>query len=338
MGGRADEAAPTRRWLGYAVKLVMSITLLAGLFLFSDVDRLPEVLRATNPLLFTLGTVAVLIGSVVLPAVGARLMLRGSDLDLSLAELVRTNFSVRFYSLVLPRSTATAVRWLKYRRGGQGRDAFALMLLEVLVHSVLAGAVATGALMLELDRLDPRGAAVGVLLATLASTVALGLGITAYGIPAASAVLVRVTAFTTRPLPDKFARRLRDAATTIAEHGGLDRAHVGSVVGLAVASLVLSVLGQWVYVLALDVPVTLLALLWIRSVIYVLTLFPFTIAGAGVREIGYVALLAMYGVSTADALALALLVLGSNIVAGLVGAGVEAWDHFVADRPGAARL
>lgn len=331
----ADEtpaAAGTGGRRGYLVKVVVSVALLVALVAVSDVDRLPAVLAATDPLLFALGTAVVLAGSVVVPAFGARIMLRSAMLELSLAELVRTNFVVRFYSLVLPRSTATAVRWLKYRRGGHGRDAFALMAFETLVHSLLAGVVATVVLWLELDGLSPRATALGVLAAVVVSTALLAFATAPFALPRAGEVLRRAVRIVSVRLPAGAGTRLDRAAAAVAEYHGMTPGHALQVAGLAVLSLVLAVGGQYVYVLALDVPVTLAALLWIRSVTYVLTLFPFTIAGAGVREIGYVAFLTLYGVDTADALALALLVLGSNLVAGLVGGGVEAWDQFVARR------
>ena len=73
------------------------------------------------------------LGTVLIRAWTAHLTTSASGLVLGYGELVRINLIARFYTLILPRGASTAIRWQRYRRGGSGFDAAALLLFESLV-------------------------------------------------------------------------------------------------------------------------------------------------------------------------------------------------------------
>jgi hypothetical protein len=73
------------------------------------------------------------------------------------------------------------------------------------------------------------------------------------------------------------------------------------------------------------------ALGWIRSIVFVITLIPISIAGMGVRELGFVELLTLYDTPRPDALAFALLLFSIQLLIGAVGGCLELARHFSRD-------
>ena len=73
----------------------------------------------------------------------------------------------------------------------------------------------------------------------------------------------------------------------------------------------------------LGIEVTFIDLCWVFGAISVLLFLPISIGGLGVREGGFVGLLAGLGVAGDRAMALSLACLGVEVVLGLVGFGVH---------------
>src|SRR5690606_2857385 len=96
------------------------------------------------------------VGSILLPALLTRLTIHGGErMDISSGELIRTNFILRFYSLVLPKGAVLALRWQRYRSGGGAGDALALVVFEKLVLFFVYVFAAALFLAIELPRLGP---------------------------------------------------------------------------------------------------------------------------------------------------------------------------------------
>ncbi len=96
--------------------------------------------------------------------------------------------------------------------------------------------------------------------------------------------------------------------------------------GLLVWTLVVSlfVCGSWVWSVhwlaqSLGLEVPLRALLYAAPLVTVATLLPITVGGIGIREIGYTAFLAPWGVAAADAVSLGIAQYASFLVLGLIG-------------------
>lgn len=316
-----------RGTLVFVVKLTVTLALLAGLLAFSDIGALPSILSDVEPLMFTLGFVIQNFGSVVVPAFVSHRTLRSGRLELTLADLIRANFVVRFYNVLLPRSTATAVRWMKYRKGGGGSRSAALVVLELLVHGLAAAAIALIVLGWEANNLRSGGLA--LIVVSAATLLGLFLFFLPYVWPRASSLLRAVMRPVVKVSPSIIRDKLQSTVEAITRYHTLPAGELVWMFTLALASALLAVLGQYLFAVMLDVPATFLALLWIRSVVYFLNYIPFTIGGAGIREVGYVAFLSLYGIPSGEALALSLVVLGSHLLAALGGAGVELWEHFI---------
>jgi len=114
--------------------------------------------------------------------------------------------------------------------------------------------------------------------------------------------------------------------------GAIARLPPSTIISVIMLSLLAQVPGVMVFStlargLGLEVPWT--TMVWVRSVVVLLTILPVSIGGLGVREGALLFLLRPFGVAAHDALALSLLVFAVTILApGLVGGFVEAWRWF----------
>jgi hypothetical protein len=82
----------------------------------------------------------------------------------------------------------------------------------------------------------------------------------------------------------------------------------------------------YIVALAVNVHLSILAIGWIRSLLTILQLLPFSIAGLGLREVSVVMLLREYGIIEPLALTFSLAIFGLMVLGGLIGGALEAWD------------
>lgn len=288
--------------------------------------ELGAVLEQTNRVAVAASWAVNVMGSVVLPALLTRLTIRGGDrIELSFAELVRTNFILRFYSLVLPNGAVMALRWQRYRRGGGGSDALALVVFEKLVLFFVYVAAAAIFLALELPRLG-RGAG-----ATFAAVLALLLVWTAALAPFFVARLAGPTqalaSIIGKLSPRLLQRRVQTVCDAVIAFHRLEHHRVSVIWAISIASYVLFVLSAFVLSRGMALDLSLYAIAWMRPLVFILTLMPLTIGGLGVREASYAAFMGMYGISATTALTFGLLLFGIQIIIGLIGAALDIWSR-----------
>ncbi len=316
-------AAPKNRWVQYGLRLALTVVILVGLVAIADVDTLGSVLGRVGLGAFVLATLLHIAGSIVVPAVVSHRSIHGTPLDLSLRQLVLINFSIRFYTMVLPRATATGVRWVKYRSAGGGSHAAALVVLEKLVQVFVYSVIAIIFMIVDFGRFG--GEFVPLLLVPLGAAVATGIGLIAVFTARLDPLLSRWTLTRRMPAVD---RRLGQIASAVKSQRGRSITEAAALGGWSTLGFIFFVASAWIVVRDLNILLPLVGLIWIRGVVFLGTLFPLTIAGAGVREAGFVGFTHFYGIDSATALGLALSLLGLQIAIGAVGGLVELTGQF----------
>ncbi|MEO1084017.1 MAG: lysylphosphatidylglycerol synthase transmembrane domain-containing protein [Acidobacteriota bacterium] len=311
-----------------ALKLVVSAGLLALLFSAVDLRGFAVALVDVDPFYLTIVLALTVVGSIVVPAMVTKRALPPNQLDLSLFELVRINLIVRFYTLVLPRGLAAGVRFMRYRRKGTGQDALALMLFEKISQIFMM--TLTGAFFLFVDR-DRLPASGDYLFAVaLLGLVAACLCLLAFLSPRVAPLFHRLLHIAERMTPKAMHGRLRSLSEAVEAFHGLRAKRIASIFALSLAGYLMFILSPYILTFGMGLDLDLRAIAWIRSLILLMALVPITIAGLGVREAGFVAFLGLYGIPNHQALAFSLVLFAMHIVIGLVGAGLEAWDHLLA--------
>jgi hypothetical protein len=122
-------------------------------------------------------------------------------------------------------------------------------------------------------------------------------------------------------------RRINNAlhavAASLRHYRSLTPHFVVSVLALSLASHAAGTVSYAWLADSLELGVPLTAIGWVRACVVLLTMLPISISGLGVREGALVFLLAPYGASGADAIALSLLRLLGTLTIGLVGGVYE---------------
>lgn len=321
--GAANVSLDKRGRWSLLLRWALAIGILCGLLWFIDVETALAAIAGANPFWLAVGLGANFIGTIFLPALITREAQHVQDARMSVARLVEINISNRFYILVLPRVAATAIRLVRYGDGRPTAAAFALLVFERGVQ--LATLMVLAAITLWLDRenlRDMRQALLWLVAAGSAVSLAALTPFFSSSIQSmALAVLDRMDGF----LPTAVVQRLSNLVEAAALFRQTDHRSVGKMVALSLLASILFYLSAWFAAQSINLEISLLSLVWVRSVVFVATLIPLTIGGIGVREAGFVALLALLGVSAPAALAFSAVNFSFQVAIALAGAVSEAW-------------
>lgn len=315
--------ARTAQWFRGGI----SVALLAACAWLVDFDDVVGAVRGIDPRMFLLAFLTNGIGTVVVRAWVAHLAAGASGIALGPWALLRVNLVARFYTLVLPRGAAAAVRWKHYAEGGAAMAASALLLFETLVS--MATLFGTAAIALAV--LPDRGGLADVLLPMswlgFAATAAMVLPfLHAPSARLAGRVNDRLLRRSTRL--SGLAQRFTAA---VAAYQRIPGRTIWGIVAVSLCGYVLFVLSAWILLEAMDLHLALAQIAWIRSVTLLLALIPISIAGLGVREASFIAFLGEYGVSSSEAFAFSMATFAIQLVLGAIGALLELARLF--DRP-----
>lgn len=246
-----------------------------------------------------------------------RLLTDQQKLKLSLPEIFEISTTSTFYGLVLPGTLSGGlIRWYKLARHGTAAGALAALSWDRLADTAAVGVV--GVVGWALSR--PAGAHPVIGPALLG----VSLGLVAIYLAGFSGV---VGDLVLGPI-DAVAGRLRQGwlrdkleALALAARGyhGL-----GAALPLRISlfSLAVQLVGSiefFILAQALGAPVGLAEVTWARACYMLVLLLPITFAGLGAREGVLLLLLAPYGVTGADAVALSFIQLGWTLVLALLG-------------------
>jgi uncharacterized membrane protein YbhN (UPF0104 family) len=109
----------------------------------------------------------------------------------------------------------------------------------------------------------------------------------------------------------------------VADYQNLEHRHIAAVLGWSIAADILAVASAVVVSRGLGLELGVADLGWMRSVVFLLTVLPITVAGIGVREVGYATFFSLYGIDGPIALAYPLVLLSMQLLIGLTGAILE---------------
>lgn len=318
-------------WVTIAMRVALGAGIFAACLMLPDLSGLPDTIAGANPWWLLGALLLTIIGTVLLPALVTREALAIDRIGLSLAELVRINFAVRFYVLVLPRAASIGIRWLRYMKGGDAHDAIALMVYERLMQLFTMTLIGTAVLAFELP--DLGASATGILAAAIGCALLLAGMLIPFLWPTAADGLTAVVRFAERFAPAFLAARARRLLDSVTAFHHLRAPATLRILGWSLLSYLLFIANSWMVVGAMGLDISLPALAWIRPLVFLLTLLPFTIGGLGVREAGFIGLLHLYGVAAGEALAFSLVLFAIQVAIGLVGMAIELRQRFAENRP-----
>lgn len=317
-----------RSLISWLFKLVVSATLLALVFNALPFSDLIGALGRADPFLVLvayLTTPPVL----YLGAVQFWLLTRAQGMSQSVRQILTVNLATQFYGLFLPGSLAGgAIRWYKLARPeGKRAESLAVILFNRQVEVTVV--VGLGLAFWLADPLARDKGWVLVLFGALlfASVIGYFVFFGASNISLRVALMFNPRGILAKPW-EKLVKTLRSAG----RFGGLGAARVTAVIGLILASQLISILSLVLLARALSLDISVASLGWIRSVSMLFMMLPVSWLGLGVREGSFLLLLAPYGVPAGSAVALSLLVFVRGILGGATGGLVEAWTFLSMQR------
>ena len=316
------------------VLIRIAVAAIALVLLASRVD-LAEVRAAlvtTSPRTIGLAT-AVSFTANLAVAFRLRVLLAAQDVPARTRQTLAINLAAYFYNLFLPIG-GVGVAALRLQRLSQRTRGRYTAALTAMVCDRLAAIAAVGFIGLVCWIADPHAKPVGGLLVLLGGLTAIGLLVAPRAVPLQVRHFVRE--FRAGGSGTWWSAALLRLSTALGSVARLSPAALASIFGISILAqlpgiVVFAVLGQ-----GLGLPVSLVAMGWIRSVVVLITVIPLSIGGLGVREGALVFTLAAFGVPAHDALALSILIFATTILApGLAGGLLEGvrWLRGAAARP-----
>ena len=297
-------------------KLAFSLGLLTWLLLRSNVGHVLDALRALSPAVIT--SMLALIPVMVAIAAFKWWLFVPKQRFLS---LVRLNLVGTFYSIVLPGQVAGEAVKI-YRLGSGRQDA------EEIAASVILDKINGMIALLALGVIGAWQSQVGMpqsLLAMFAGVLAVGLaGLYSIHFAPIRRSIEGVLGFVAGRWV--FAKPIADRATLFLHASTRYLARPG----LMIASVCLGMTYQLVCITVMRIAAPAFGIdlhfadwLWTFAIVSTAVLLPLSVAGIGIREGAYVAVLGLLQVPAASALALSLTVFATQLVAALCGGVTE---------------
>lgn len=319
-------AISARDKLVFGGKIAVSVGLLWLCLYLIDFQQPFAAVAAIDPLLLLVAFVCGTLGTIILPAIITRYALEISKIPLNLKQLVILNFAIRFYVIIMPRIVSIWLRWKRYGGGSLSAKAFALLVFERIVQIITMCLFAFAALWIERDTI---GIEVnGLLLLTFTISVFTLLLLAPFLSHWFAAKLNWVLPKGERILPQFVSSKLAKLVEVVTAFRDLDKAVVMRIALISAIAFLFFVTSSYIVAIALGIGISFVALVWIRALVFMLTLIPISVAGIGLRELGFAGLLALYGIDMQAAIAFSFANFGLQLGMAAIGALFEAHGFF----------
>jgi len=317
----------TKDKIVFFVKIAVSLGLLGLCLYLIDVEKSFQMLISIDPLLLVLAFLCTALGTIVFPAIITHKALIISKIPLTLRQLVVLNLAIRFYGTILPRAFSVWLRWKRYGQGKLTGNALALLVFERIAQLATLSVFAFIALTIEYQSLGVVGKQLWWFAAFMSGFTILiiapflshnAANILQWGLPLAN-----------NYLPKFISSRVHNLLDAVIAFRAMDYRVIAGIIGYSIAAYVLFVTSAYICAIALDIPIDFLALMWIRPMVFMLTLVPISVAGIGLREIGFASLLALYGIDLNTAIAFSFANFSLQLILALIGGSLEAKNTFL---------
>lgn len=302
MASVAENGTESHRWRRLAAtvtslpfRVLVTAVLLAVIAVSIDWGQVADRLESGSWEWFA-GAVGVLMVATIVGGIRWHFLLVAAGLPVSRVEAVRAYWIAVFANNFLPTGFGgDAARTLIVARGG---PALSRTITSVIVDRIssIGCLILVGLLVLAISSAPVPGELVALLAAVAAGAV---VGVIVI------ALLLRARRLA-RFIPDRVKPWAREMRATLLRYER-DIRLIALVLGFGIAFQVLVVLAGWMMARSIDLDISYTLMSVVLPLVLVVTLFPVSIAGFGVREGGFVVLLATAGISSADATLFSLL-------------------------------
>jgi glycosyltransferase 2 family protein len=297
------------------LKLILVVGFLLLFFVYVPVQKIYLSLISANLFLFGL---AVLMGfpNIFMSTLSTWVLARWQGIQIPLTEFYLFNLSIKFYGFLSPVSAvSTGLRWHKLSAGGKGAEAISAIALTRLISILTAVSMGIfwAVTSVDQDFIAP------MYFVLFLIVLILGWIFLARLSPTLAANLKNKSDSVHQPWVKKgivFLGRLFASITVYA------KLPLSMLVLIAVINLFNEILGIITHVMiaqALQIPLSLTDLGWLRAISFLSSLAPFTLAGGfGLREVSLVVILSTFDISPDLAAAYSFLIYARGVIFSLV--------------------
>jgi len=316
------------------LSLVLKLSITSGIlyYIFTTIPFL-EVIRSVMSARVSYIILALLLSPFVIcvEAYRMRILTDKQGMTLSMHQIIDINLITGFYGLFLPGYLAGgAIRIYRFSQpANQWTEALVSIAFNRLIGTIVL--VIVGILFWMLDTNSRSNHMIGLILLAILSGLLLIHFLVFNG--KLSRFLERYARKIDLSLIPQIVRsKIRTLLISTGQYHGLSRSLLIYIFALTFTSHLLGILSFYLFALSIGMNVSFINIGWIRSFTLIVTMFPISFAGLGVREGILVFLLKPYGVPATDAVALSFLIFARALLLGGIGGLVEAKNLFLPNR------
>jgi uncharacterized protein (TIRG00374 family) len=310
------------------VRIPLILLMAGAFFYFVPLEEVFAALVQTNPWYFLM---AVLVTYPALYLMSLRLWILTRKLEIRLTslELFRINLGIRFYSIFSPASVlGSGLRWYRLSAGQKHAEALSAVSFSRLLDVLFSVVIGLFWVLTSVYGPGVNAAVTAGLLGILAAVILL---VTRYSRPIGRQI-ERLASRQTRPIAKKALGFGQRVFQSMALYSDLTIADWSLIVLLTILAELVSLASLLLLAIGLAIPISLTDLGWMRSIFYLASFAPFTLAGGfGLREVSVVVIISAFGASKELATAFSLVMYARSALVGLLagalelGEAIEAW-------------
>ena len=299
-----------------SLKFFVSISLLGFLLFFAEPARIVESASKITPITYLLAVFLYFIAHAINSAKWHLLLP-----EVSFLTLVKFNFVGAFYSLILPGqiSGEIAKTW-RLARGNQIAEQVAA---SVFIDR-MTGIIALLVLALIGASLSKSDAAGFILLPCAIAVVILFLSLFLMRVPTVQNLVRSLLEWMIEPFP-MLHNQLPKALRLVEHLVHYSHAHLNLVLAIFLGIIFQAAVtaNAVLFSHSLGANIGIFDLAWVMCIISLMVFLPITISGIGVRELGFVGTLSLFGIDISTAITLSLLLFSLQLVGAALGALFE---------------
>jgi glycosyltransferase 2 family protein len=302
------------------LKLILVVGFLLLFFVYAPVQKIYLYLMSANLFLFGL---AVLMGfpNIFLSTLSTWTLARWQGIQIPLSDFYLFNLSINFYGFFSPASVvSTGLRWYKLSAGGKGAEAISAIALTRLINILTAVSMGVfwAATSVNQDFIDT------MYIVLFLMALVLGWIFLARLSPTLATNLKSKSNSVYQPWIKKGIIFLSRVVASITVYAKLP---ISMLVFIAVINIINEIFGIVTHVIiaqALQIPLSLTDLGWLRAISFLSSLAPFTLAGGfGLREVSLVVILSTFDISPDLAAAYSFLIYARGVIFSLFCGMIE---------------
>lgn len=308
-------------------KVLISFVTLGYCFSLIDLTALGKAVTTANLYLLTVALLVTFMGGIVCKSVLIWQLLNINN-RVSLIKIITINLGLRFYTVFLPRGVVTGLRWHRYRKLSDNYTSLTLLSLEAILTLLL---LATGSIFFYMigDTKVPKTILIMLIATPLILSVLLAMTLSAnLRKKLYSSMNIENSTAITKPIKHFFISYI-DSLKNINFN---NPKNFSLALTSSFISYLLFIIGAYITAQAMMLDISFIEIAWARSAILILAHLPISIAGIGVRELGFISLFGFAGLSSEQALSYAIVSFGIQLIIAFFGAIIETDRWFLNKR------